>query len=150
MSLHNTSHPGRPGLDELVPSRYALIPWRGPALLTDRALNEIDFFVTSFNREFPGFTKSPLYEDTDTLAVRAGHPGKRLLSTVKGFRRIVTYPWSVPEKPAMNSTSGSIRSACGETSSRLRRAICLRCALPQPQISSPSFRGDLQPRGSSR
>jgi len=24
MSLNNTSHPGRPGLDELVPSRYAL------------------------------------------------------------------------------------------------------------------------------
>jgi len=47
--------------------RIDLIPWRGPALLTDRALNEIDFFVTSFNREFPGFTKSPLYEDTDTL-----------------------------------------------------------------------------------
>jgi DNA-binding transcriptional LysR family regulator len=66
--------------------RIDLIPWRGPALLTDRALNEIDFFVTSFNREFPGFTKSPLYEDTDTLAVRAGHPGKRLLSTVKGFQ----------------------------------------------------------------
>lgn len=66
--------------------RIDLIPWRGPGLLTDRALNEIDFFVTSFNREFPGFTKSPLYEDTDTLAVRAGHPGKRLLSTVKGFQ----------------------------------------------------------------
>jgi DNA-binding transcriptional LysR family regulator len=66
--------------------RIDLIPWRGPALLTDRALNEIDFFVTSFNREFPGFTKSPLYEDTDALAVRAGHPGKRLLSSVKGFQ----------------------------------------------------------------
>ena len=24
MSLDNTSHPGRPGLDELVPSRYTL------------------------------------------------------------------------------------------------------------------------------
>jgi hypothetical protein len=24
MNLDNTSHPGRPGLDELVPSRYAL------------------------------------------------------------------------------------------------------------------------------
>ena len=24
MSLDNTSHPGRPGLDELVPSRYAV------------------------------------------------------------------------------------------------------------------------------
>jgi len=24
MSLENASHPGRPGLDELVPSRYAL------------------------------------------------------------------------------------------------------------------------------
>jgi DNA-binding transcriptional LysR family regulator len=65
--------------------RVVLIPWRGPALLTDRTLAEIDFFVTSFNREFPGFSRSPLYEDKDTLAVRAGHPGKRALSTVKGF-----------------------------------------------------------------
>jgi DNA-binding transcriptional LysR family regulator len=66
--------------------RIDLIPWRGPALLTDQALNEIDFFVTSFNREFPGFTKSPLYKDKDMLAVRARHPGKRLLSTVEGFQ----------------------------------------------------------------
>ena len=65
--------------------RIKLIPWRGPALLTDRTLAEIDFFVTSFNREFPGFSRSPLYEDKDILAVRAGHPGKRALSTVKGF-----------------------------------------------------------------
>src|SRR4029077_13939268 len=65
--------------------RVDLIPWRGPALLTDRALNEIDFFVTSQNREYPGFTKLSLYEDRDTLAVRAGNPGKRLLSTVEGF-----------------------------------------------------------------
>jgi DNA-binding transcriptional LysR family regulator len=65
--------------------RVVLIPWRGPALLTDRTLAEIDFFVTSFNREFPGFSRSPLYEDKDTLAVRVGHPGKRALSTVKGF-----------------------------------------------------------------
>jgi DNA-binding transcriptional LysR family regulator len=74
-------------LSKNAPSiRVELIPWRGPALLTDRALNEIDFFVTAVNREFPGFTKSPLYEDTDVLAVRAGHPGKRSLSTVKGFQ----------------------------------------------------------------
>ena len=66
--------------------RVVLIPWRGPALLTDRALAEIDFFVTSFNREFPGFSRSPLYEDKDALVVRAGHPGKRALSTVKGFQ----------------------------------------------------------------
>ena len=65
--------------------RVKMIPWRGPALLTDRTLAEIDFFVTSFNREFPGFSRSPLYEDKDILAVRAGHPGKRALSTVKGF-----------------------------------------------------------------
>ena len=65
--------------------RVDLIPWRGPALLTDRALKEIDFFVTSQNREYPGFTKLSLYEDRDTLAVRAGNPGKRLLSTVEGF-----------------------------------------------------------------
>jgi DNA-binding transcriptional LysR family regulator len=66
--------------------RVKLIPWRGPALLTDRTLAEIDFFVTSFNREFSGFARSPLYEDKDILVVRAGHPGKRALSTVKGFQ----------------------------------------------------------------
>jgi DNA-binding transcriptional LysR family regulator len=65
--------------------RAEIIPWRGPALWTDRTLGEIDFIVTSFNREFTGFSRSPLYKDKDTLAVRAGHPGKRALSTIKGF-----------------------------------------------------------------
>jgi len=65
--------------------RIDLMPWRGPGLMTDRALGEIDFFVTSLSREFAGFGRSPLYQDKDTLAVRAGHPGKRALSTVKGF-----------------------------------------------------------------
>ena len=63
-----------------------IIPWRGPELLTDRALGEIDFLVTSFEREFPGFGKSPLYESRDTLVVRTGHPASRALSTVKGFQ----------------------------------------------------------------
>jgi len=65
--------------------RVEIIPWRGPALLTDRTLGGIDFFITTFNRDFPGFSRSPLYEDKDTLAVRAGHPGRRALSTMKGF-----------------------------------------------------------------
>jgi DNA-binding transcriptional LysR family regulator len=66
--------------------RIEIIAWRGPALWTDRMLSEIDFIVTTFNREFSGFSRSPLYEDKDTLAVRAGHPRKRALSTVKGFQ----------------------------------------------------------------
>ena len=47
------------------------ISWRGPELLTERSLREVDFLVTSIDREFPGFAKSPLYEDRDILAVRA-------------------------------------------------------------------------------
>jgi DNA-binding transcriptional LysR family regulator len=66
--------------------RVEIIPWRGPALWTDRTMGEIDFIVTSLSREFAGFSRSPLYEDKDTLAVRAGHPGKRALSTMKGFQ----------------------------------------------------------------
>jgi DNA-binding transcriptional LysR family regulator len=65
--------------------RLDFISWRGPELLTERSLREIDFLVTSIDRDFSGFAKSPLYEDKDILAVRARHPGRRSLSTVRGF-----------------------------------------------------------------
>ncbi|MEY9626240.1 hypothetical protein ABIA27_001275 [Sinorhizobium fredii] len=43
MNLDNTSHPGRPGPDELVPSRYAL------------RVGEIDVMVVSGRRRPIGF-----------------------------------------------------------------------------------------------
>jgi DNA-binding transcriptional LysR family regulator len=66
--------------------RVHLSPWRGPALLTERALNEIDFLVTSIDREFKGFARSELFRSEDVLAVRDGHPARPALSTVKGFQ----------------------------------------------------------------
>jgi DNA-binding transcriptional LysR family regulator len=92
----------------------------------------VDFFVTSFNREFPGFAKSPLYEDTDTLAVRAGHPRKRLLSTVKSFQA---------HQHVSVVGAGEARDELDEWLDKvgLQR---LRCAMPQPRTSSPSSLGD--------
>jgi DNA-binding transcriptional LysR family regulator len=63
------------------------LTWRGPALLTSRALQEIDFLATSFDRVFPGFSKTPLFESTDVLAVRKGHPGRSSLGTIRGFEQ---------------------------------------------------------------
>jgi hypothetical protein len=65
LSLVNTSHPGRPGLDELVPSRYAL------------KVGAIDVMVVSDGvLSLPG---AMLGHNADP-AVRAPRPGWRISS----------------------------------------------------------------------
>lgn len=61
------------------------VPWRGPELLTQKDLREVDFHITSLVRDFPGFTGEPLYADSDVVVARPGHPARRRLSTRAGF-----------------------------------------------------------------
>ena len=63
MSLDNTSHPGRPGLDELVPSRYAL------------RVGEIDVLVVS-----DGVLSLPGAMLATTPTRPSGQPGWRTCS----------------------------------------------------------------------
>lgn len=61
------------------------VAWRGPELLTLPALREIDFIVTSLDREIPGFERHRLYEDRDVIVVRASYPERERLGSVKGL-----------------------------------------------------------------
>ena len=66
MSLDNTSHPGRPGTAELVPSRYAL------------RVGEIDVLVVSDGvLSLPG---AMLGHNADPAVRAAWRPGSRICS----------------------------------------------------------------------
>ena len=60
-------------------------PWRGPALLSERDLQAVDFLITSMTRKFSGFISEPLYVDRDVVAVRSGHPARKFLPARAGF-----------------------------------------------------------------
>lgn len=61
------------------------VGWRGPELLDDRTLAQIDMIITSVDRIWPGFEREALYPDRDITAVRRGHPATHILGTVEGL-----------------------------------------------------------------
>jgi hypothetical protein len=92
LSLDHTSHPGRPGLDELVPSRYAL------------RVGEIDVMVVSDGvLSLPG---SKLGHNAD-LAATFSHRGEKefLLTTFLDM-----CIWSA-SAPGRRRSSGSLTSS---------------------------------------
>jgi DNA-binding transcriptional LysR family regulator len=65
-----------PPLMEKVPApnvRIDVVPWRGPAIFHAEFARTIDL-VISIGNAFKGFHRQLLYTDSDTLAVRRGHP----------------------------------------------------------------------------
>jgi len=55
-----------------------VVPWRGPAIFTAEFARTIDLII-SIGDAFKGFHRQHLYDDSDALAVRRGHPvGVRL------------------------------------------------------------------------
>jgi DNA-binding transcriptional LysR family regulator len=58
--------------------RLDIVPWRGPAIMTAEFARTLDL-VISIGDAFKGFHRQLLYQDSDALAVRRGHPvGVRL------------------------------------------------------------------------
>jgi DNA-binding transcriptional LysR family regulator len=53
--------------------RIDVVPWRGPAIFHAEFARTIDL-VISIGNAFKGFHRQLLYTDSDTLAVRRGHP----------------------------------------------------------------------------
>ncbi|KAJ8137744.1 hypothetical protein OY671_009043, partial [Metschnikowia pulcherrima] len=53
--------------------RIDVVPWRGPAIFTAEFARTIDM-VISIGDAFKGFHRQSLYTDSDTSAVRRGHP----------------------------------------------------------------------------
>src|SRR3954470_21713798 len=53
--------------------RLDIVPWRGPAIMTAEFARTLDL-VISIGDAFKGFHRQLLYQDSDALAVRHGHP----------------------------------------------------------------------------
>jgi DNA-binding transcriptional LysR family regulator len=53
--------------------RLDIVPWRGPAIMTAEFARTLDL-VISIGDAFKGFHRQLLYQDSDALAVRRGHP----------------------------------------------------------------------------
>jgi DNA-binding transcriptional LysR family regulator len=61
-----------------------VVPWRGPAIFTAEFARTIDL-VISIGNAFKGFHRQRLYNDSDALAVRRGHPAAAKLKKRDGF-----------------------------------------------------------------
>lgn len=59
--------------------RLEAVPWRSPPTMTAEFSRSLDLIVSCLGDAYPGFHRMHLYDDSDALAVRKGHPaGKRL------------------------------------------------------------------------
>ncbi len=54
--------------------RLDVMPWPGPALVTDALAQTVDLAICCLGDALPGFRRQRLYADSDRLAVRRGHP----------------------------------------------------------------------------
>jgi DNA-binding transcriptional LysR family regulator len=64
--------------------RLDIVPWRGPAIMTAEFARTLDL-VISIGDAFKGFHRQLLYQDSDALAVRRGHPVGSGLKRRKAF-----------------------------------------------------------------
>lgn len=67
--------------------RVDVTPWRGPALMTAELARTIDVVIACTAKAFLGFHRQRLFTDTDTVAVRRGHPKTARLGTLDAFLR---------------------------------------------------------------
>lgn len=59
--------------------RLEAVPWRSPPTMTAEFSRSLDLIISCLGDAYPGFHRMHLYDDSDALAVRKGHPaGKRL------------------------------------------------------------------------
>ena len=65
--------------------RLDVIPWRGPAVMTQDFARTVDLVVAWTGEAYPGFHRQSLYVDRDALAVRRGHPDAARLSELTVF-----------------------------------------------------------------
>jgi DNA-binding transcriptional LysR family regulator len=66
--------------------RLDVIPWRGPAVMTQDFARTVDVVVAWTGEAYPGFHRQSLYVDRDALAVRRGHPDAGRLSELSVFK----------------------------------------------------------------
>jgi DNA-binding transcriptional LysR family regulator len=65
--------------------RLDVLPWQSPFSMKPEQLRSIDFCISCSLDDLPGFDRSPLFTDTESVVVRRGHPAASRLKTLRGF-----------------------------------------------------------------
>jgi len=65
--------------------RLEVLPWQSPFSMNPEQLRSIDFCISCSPDDLPGFDRSPLFTDTESVVVRRGHPSASRLKTLRGF-----------------------------------------------------------------
>ena len=65
--------------------RLEVLPWESPFSMKPEQLRAIDFCLSCSLDDLPGFDRSPLFTDTESVVVRRGHPAAARLKTLRGF-----------------------------------------------------------------
>ena len=66
-------------------ARLEVPPWQSPFSMKPEQLRATDLFLSCSTDDLPGFERSPLFTDTESLVVRRGHPSASRLKTLQGF-----------------------------------------------------------------
>jgi DNA-binding transcriptional LysR family regulator len=72
--------------DEAPTVRLDVVPFRGPAAMTDEFARGLDLILACLPDAFPGFHRQRVYADKDALAVRRFHPQGARLRRLEVFR----------------------------------------------------------------
>jgi DNA-binding transcriptional LysR family regulator len=65
--------------------RLEILPWQSPFSMTPGQLQSIDVCVSCSTDELPGFDRSPLFTDGESVVVRRGHPNALRMRALRTF-----------------------------------------------------------------
>jgi DNA-binding transcriptional LysR family regulator len=65
--------------------RLEVLPWQNPFSMKPEQLRSIDFFISCSPDDLPGFDRSRLFTDSESMVVRRGHPAATRLKALRGF-----------------------------------------------------------------
>ncbi|HJZ76557.1 MAG TPA: LysR substrate-binding domain-containing protein [Vicinamibacterales bacterium] len=65
--------------------RLVVLAWQSPFSMKPEQMRAVDFCISCSPDDLPGFDRSPLFTDTESIVVRRGHPAASRLKTLRGF-----------------------------------------------------------------
>jgi DNA-binding transcriptional LysR family regulator len=70
---------------EAPQARLDVLPWQSPVAMKPARLRSIDFFISCSTDELPGFDRSALFTDTESIVIRRGHPRASRMRSLPSF-----------------------------------------------------------------
>ena len=66
-------------------ARLDVLPWQSPVAMKPERLRLIDLCISCSTDALPGFERSPLFTDTESVVIRRGHPRASRMSGLQTF-----------------------------------------------------------------